>query len=71
MRYLGDLASSGVRSGVASGAESAPEVQAAAEVPVAAAISLSPVDTFTSEGVFFWSADHESAQWKWDGTWGS
>ena len=49
VRYLADLPSSGVVSGLGS----AVEAQDGAEVPVAVAISVSPVDAFTSEGAFF------------------
>ena len=49
VRYLADLPSSGVVSGLGS----AVEAQGGAEVPVAVAISVSPVDAFTSEGAFF------------------
>ena len=55
VRYLADLASSGVAPGVGSAPETParPEESARDAVPVAAAISVSPVDAFTSEGAFF------------------
>jgi len=49
VRYLADLASRGLASDVGA----APELQVGAEVPVAAPIFISPVDSFTSEGAFF------------------
>ncbi len=55
VRYSADLASGGVASGAGSvpEAQARPEGQDGAEVPAAAAISVSPVDSFTSEGAFF------------------